>query len=301
MKILITGATGLVGSRLLEHCLTKGYQVHYLSTRSDQLSRFEGAQGFLWNPMKGEIDLNCFKGVDTLVNLAGSSISDPWTKKNKKLILESRIKSLQCLRKGIQKLNNHSISSFVSASAIGIYKEDYNNKIKEKGALADDFLGGIVRAWENEIKSFKELGLDPIILRIGLVLSSKGGILPSMFSPVKSHVGVVFGNGDQWQSWIHIDDLVQISLYLSQKSKSGIYNAVAPNPVRQKELVRSIAKAMGKNIILFRMPKLIVKLVFGERSSLLINSHCISASKVKKTDYNYSYSTLDQALAHIVS
>jgi|SRR6056300_911970 len=302
MRLLITGATGLVGSRLVEQCLANGHQVHYLSTRSSQLDRFEKAQGFMWNPLEGTIDINCFEGVDTVINLAGSSISKPWTKKNRKLILESRIKSLETLRKGIQFLDNHSIKSFLTASAIGIYKEDYNNKLKEVNTeVADDFLGSVVHAWEQEANLFTELGLDPIILRIGLVLSSQGGVLPSLLAPIKASVGVVFGNGDQWQSWIHIDDLVQIILFLSQKNERGIFNAVAPNPVRQKELVRSIAKALNKKIILFRMPKLIVKLLFGERSGLLINSHCISASKIKKTDYQYSFATLDQALDHIVS
>lgn len=302
MKVLITGATGLVGSRLVEHCLANGIEVNYLSTRPEQLNRFDKAQGFMWNPLKGTIDTNCFEGVDTIINLAGSSISKPWTSKNRRLILDSRIKSLETLRKGIQTIDNHSIKYFLTASAIGIYKQDYNNKLKENNTeVADDFLGSVVHAWEEEANSFSELGLDPIILRIGLVLSSKGGVLPSLLSPIKANVGVVFGNGDQWQSWIHIDDLAQIILFLIQKNEKGIFNAVAPNPVRQKELVRSIAKALNKRIIMFRMPKLIVKLLFGERSGLLINSHCISASKIKKTDYQFSYITLDQALDHIVS
>lgn len=302
MKLLITGATGLVGTRLVEYCLSLGHQVHFLSTRPNQLNSIQGAKGFLWNPLEGTIDSDSFTGVDTIINLAGSSISKPWSNKNRKLILESRIKSLQTLYKGIQLIENHSIKSLLTASAIGIYKEDYNNKLKEKNTvIADDFLGSVVSAWEREANMFSDIGLDPIIVRIGLVLSSKGGVLPSLLSPIKAKVGVVFGNGDQWQSWIHIDDLVQIILFLAQSNKKGVYNAVAPNPVRQKEFVRSIAKALKKKIILFRMPKLIVNLVFGERSGLLINSHCISASKIKKTDYQYSYPTLDQALDHIVS
>lgn len=302
MRLLITGATGLVGSRLVEQCIANGHQVHYLSTRSSQLDRFDRAQGFLWNPHDGTIDINCFEGVDTVINLAGSSISKPWTKKNRKLILESRIKSLETLRKGIQSLDHHSIKTFLTASAIGIYKEDYDNKLKEVDTeVADDFLGSVVQAWEQEANVFKELGLDPIILRIGLVLSSQGGVLPNLLAPMKASIGIVFGNGDQWQSWIHVDDLVQTILFLSQKNEKGVFNAVAPNPVRQKELVRSIAKALNKKIILFRMPRFIVKLLFGERSGLLINSHCISASKMKKTDFHYSFETLDQALNHIVS
>jgi len=301
MRILITGATGLVGSRLIEQCLAMDHQVHFLTTRADQLHRKDTAKGFLWNPLKGEIDLNCFKEVDTIVNLAGSSISKPWTKRNKRRILQSRIDSLKTLRKGIQSINDHSIKNFVTASAIGIYKEDYNTKITEETTdEADDFLGSVVQAWEKEADAFNAIGLQPIIVRIGLVLSSKGGVLPSLLAPVKFNLGVIFGNGDQWQSWLHIDDLVQIILYLSSNGFSGVYNAVAPNPVRQKELVRSIAKVMDKKIISFIMPTALVKLIFGDRSSLLLNSHCISASKLKKTEYKFSYSTLNQALEYII-
>ncbi|WP_338039319.1 epimerase [Maribacter litopenaei] len=215
MKILITGATGLVGTELVSQCLTKGHEVNYLTTSKDKLESKTNYKGFYWNPKKGEIDIRCFEGVSTIVNLAGASISKRWTTSYKDQILQSRIDSLDTLYRSLNQLPSHSVTSIISASAIGIYPDSLSNYYEESEEQIDNsFLGKVVLAWEEKADEFKKLGLLVSKIRTGLVLSNRGGALPRMAQPVKYYAGAAFGSGQQWQSWIHLSDLARMFQFI---------------------------------------------------------------------------------------
>lgn len=300
MKVLITGATGLVGSEIVNLCKQNNITVHYLTTRKGKIQSQEGYRGFYWNPDSDEIDMTCFHGVTTIINLAGASISKRWTNSNKKKILDSRVKSLRTLRLGISKTKEPSITNIVSASAIGIYPNSLSNYYREDETSVDDsFLGKVVSTWEQEVDKFEELNMGVSKIRIGLVMSDKGGALPQMAKPVKYYVGASLGTGDQWQSWIHIQDLARIFLHVATKDLHGVYNAVAPNPVTNEKLTKEIAKVMDRPLLLPNVPKAILQLVLGDMSYILFASQRVSSKKIVETGFDFMYPNICRALENI--
>ncbi|HCO85945.1 MAG TPA: TIGR01777 family protein, partial [Arenibacter sp.] len=256
MKVLITGSTGLVGSEIVNLCKQNNISVNYLTTRKDKIVSQPNYKGFYWNPEKNEIDENCFNGVTTIINLAGSSISKRWTRSNKKKILNSRVKSLRTLLGAIPKVEPHSIKKIVSASAIGIYPNSLSQYYREDVEVVDDsFLGEVVSIWEKEVDAFEKLNIQTAKIRIGLVMSGKGGALPEMAKPVKYYVGAAMGSGNQWQSWIHLQDLGRLFLHVISKDLTGVYNAVAPNPVTNIKLTKEIARVLEKPLFLPNIPQ----------------------------------------------
>ncbi|MBT8263936.1 MAG: NAD-dependent epimerase/dehydratase family protein, partial [Muriicola sp.] len=222
MKVLVTGATGLVGTAFTAVCLENNIDVNYLTTRKDKLTSINGAQGFYWNPSSKDIDIECFEGVNAIVNLAGASIAKRWTKKYKEEIRTSRVASLATLRKGLEKIDVSEIKSIVSASATGIYPTSLSDYYTEQTHEVDDsFLGSVVKEWEQEIDNLANFKINIAKIRIGLVLSCKGGALPSIAKPVKNYVGAAFGTGEQWQSWIHVEDLARLFLFAVQNKLDG--------------------------------------------------------------------------------
>ncbi|MCM5663974.1 TIGR01777 family oxidoreductase [Galbibacter mesophilus] len=300
MKILITGATGLIGGEIVSACHKKGYSVHYLSTSKSKLQNRENYKGFYWNPNKNKIDLACFKGVDAVINLAGVSISKRWTATNKKKILNSRVKSLQTLNEAIGKVN-HNIASFVSASAIGIYPNSYTNYYEEDCQEVDDsFLGRVVEKWEEAADQLKIHGFPVSKIRTGLVLSEDGGALPQMAKPIRYYAGAVFGNGEQWQSWIHIKDIASLYLHIIEKKLEGVYNGVAPNSVTNLKLTHKIADIYNKPILLPNIPMAALKLVLGDMAYILYASQRVSAKKVEESGFQYSFTNICLALKDIL-
>lgn len=300
MKILITGATGLVGTAILELCRSRNIKVNYLTTSKNKLNSKNNHKGFYWNPAKGEIDLDCFNGVSAIINLAGASISKRWTRANKELILNSRIHSLQTLSKGLEKIDSTGIKSFVSASAIGRYPTSLSNYYTEEETKIDhSFLGEVVEAWENEIAKFKVLDLRVAQIRIGLVLSKSGGALPQMAKPIRNYVGAAFGSGNQWQSWIHINDLARIFLFVIDHHLKGTFNGVAPNPVTNSKLVKEIAEVFNKPLILPNIPKFLMKILLGEMSYILFASQRVSSKKIEEVGFDFNYQNINAALRDI--
>ncbi len=302
MKILITGATGLVGSAIVELCHKKNIDVNYLSTSKSKIVSNPNYKGFYWNPSKGEIDLECFEGVTSIINLAGVSISKRWTESNKQAILNSRINSLKTLRSGVENVDSSKIESFISASAIGIYPDSLSNYYSEEEEAVDDsFLGSVVQAWEKEADTFKKFNFSVAKIRIGMVLSDKGGALPEMAKPINNYVGAAFGTGDQWQSWIHINDLSRMFLFVANNKLQGVYNGVAPNPVCNNKLIREIAKQLKKPLILPNIPEFPMKLILGEMSYILFASQRVSSKKMEEEGFNFHYPNICKALEGIYS
>ena len=267
MKVLITGATGLIGSKISELCLDKGWSVNYLSTSKEKLQQKEDYKGFYWNPKVNEIDKACLDGVDVIIHLVGASIAKRWTNSYKKEILSSRVETTKMLY-DLLKTNKNSVKSIISASAIGIYPSSSTNYYDESYKdVNNSFLGDIVQKWENAVDTFKDLNIDVTKLRIGIVLSSKSGALPKIVQPIKMGIGAAFGDGKQWQSWIHIDDLANMFLYALEKNISGVINAVAPNPVSNRELSKAVATHLNKPLILPDIPKMIIDFEIQMRQS----------------------------------
>ncbi|UOB18319.1 TIGR01777 family oxidoreductase [Abyssalbus ytuae] len=301
MRILITGATGLIGQEIVKQCYEKGYSVNYLSRSKDKLQTKENYKGFYWNPSKGEIDRACIKGVDAIINLAGSPISQRWTSKNKEKIINSRVNSSDLLYTLLEQ-ENITLKSIVSASAVGIYPNSLNNYYDEHDNETDhSFLGEVVEKWEMATDNLHKFTENLARVRVGLVLSEKGGMLPQITKPVKLYAGSVFGNGEQWQSWIHIEDIAHIFLYAVENKLAGIYNGVAPNPVTHKKMIKLIAGKLKKPLILPNIPEPLMKIILGEMAYLLYVSQRVSSDKIEEKGYTFKYSNINLALDNLLN
>ena len=300
MRVLITGATGLIGKEIVKLCFENGIAVNYLSTNKVKIKQTESCMGFYWNPKAQDIDANCFINVDTIIHLAGATISKRWTPEYKKEILSSRNTSTALLINAL-KGESISIKHVISASAIGIYRDSlsnyYDESYKENGG---SFLNQVVKEWEESVDGFSKLHIDVCKIRIGLVLSNNGGALQEMIKPIKFGLGSAFGSSRQWQSWIHINDLVSLFLYALNHRLIGVYNGVAPNPVTNRELINAIAKVLHRPIILPNIPRFIMKLLLGEMHTLLYESQRVSSKKIERKGFYFRYNNLRPALENLL-
>jgi uncharacterized protein (TIGR01777 family) len=288
-KLLITGATGLVGKALVKQCLADGYTVYYLTTRKSKIVSQTNYKGFYWNPQENEIDIACFKGVEVILNLAGSSIAQRWTNAAKASILSSRTEALALLYSSV-KTHKLSIKHIISASAIGIYPDSKTRYYEEKfQGIDSSFLRTVVKSWEGSLKPFQSIGVKTTALRIGIVLDAHEGALPKIIGPIKHYFGAALGSGDQWQSWIHIDDLVHLFMFVLESKLEGVYNAVAPNPVQQIELTKLIAKILQRPLILPNVPEFALRLMLGEMRAIALESQRVCASKIQDAGFKFNY------------
>lgn len=300
MRVLITGATGLIGSKISRLCQEKGIEVNYLSTSKDKLENKPNYKGFYWNPGDNEIDRKALEGVDTIINLVGASIAERWTPEQKEKILKSRTETANLLYTCLQE-NEHQVKHLVSASAIGVYPSSLQKLYTEEDHGVDDsFVGEVVVKWEEAVDNFKDLGIEVAKIRIGLVLAENGGMLQKLKEPVNFNVGSPLGSGKQWQSWIHIEDICGIFMFAVEKELTGVYNAVAPNPVTNKELVNEVATQMGKPVWLPNVPKVALKLVLGEMAHLVLSSQLVSSDKIEQEGYDFKYVNLSKALEDLI-
>ncbi|MFG6687138.1 TIGR01777 family oxidoreductase [Mariniflexile sp. HNIBRBA6329] len=300
MRVLITGATGLIGQEIVKLCLKKDIAVNYLTTSKSKINQSDKTQGFYWNPKQQEIDINCFKGVDAIIHLAGATVSKRWTSSYKKEIISSRKETTQLLVSSLKSIG-HTVKQVISASAIGIYPDSLINYYDETFKDFDDsFLSSVVQIWEQEVDAFSELNIKVSKIRIGLVLSHKGGALTEMLKPIKLGMGAAFGDGKQWQSWIHISDLAQLFLYVLKYQLPGVYNGVAPNPVTNQELTKTIASTLNKPLFLPNIPRVFMKLVLGDMHTLLFDSQRVSNKKIEDKGFYFEYHHLQPALEDLL-
>jgi uncharacterized protein (TIGR01777 family) len=296
MKVLITGATGLVGNELVSLLLKNGIHINYLTTSEKKLQSEKNYKGYLWDPEKGDIDENALEDVDTIIHLAGASIAKRWTDSYKQEILESRVLSTTLLY-GVLKNKANQVKHFISASAIGIYPDSLEKVYSEDETEFDNsFLSHVVQRWEATVDRIKQLDIKVSKIRTGLVLSGKGGVLKEIAGPVKFGMGTAFGSGKQMQSWIHIFDLVNIYYYVLKNELEGVYNAVAPYPVTNHTLVKQVAKVMDKPFFMPNIPKFVMETILGEMHILLFSSQNVSAKKIIGAGYQFKYLSLEKAL-----
>lgn len=301
MKILITGATGLIGSELVSLLLQNGVSVHYLTTSKKKIENQPNYKGFFWNPEQGIIDENCLMGVDAIIHLAGASIAKRWTKAYKQEIIESRIFSSNVLFKALKE-NPNQVKQIVSASGVAIYPNSSSEIYSENSTAVDDsFLGNVVVKWEESVDKFQLLNLKVCKLRTGIVLSNKGGALLEMLKPIQLGLGSPFGNGKQMQSWIHLHDLAALYFFAVQNSWEGVFNAVAPNPVTNEALTKTIAKIADKPLFMPNVPEFVMEFLLGEMHQLLFTNTNISAKKAQDKGFVFQYPTIEKALVNILA
>lgn len=300
MRILITGATGLIGSELVKLLLAKGHTVHYLTTSKDKIESQSNYIGFYWNPQEGKIDENCIFEVDAIIHLAGANIAKRWTNAYKQEIIESRTLSAELLFNLVKKHPSHQIKQIISASGTAIYPDGIDKVYDEATKESEDsFLSNVVKKWEASVNVFQVLGIKVCKLRTGIVLSNKGGALPEMVKPIKLGFGSAMGSGKQIQSWIHVNDLVALYNFALEKQLEGVYNAVTSNPISNQVLTKTIAKTLKKSLWLPNIPEFVMKLILGEMSYLLFSSKNLSANKILDLGFQFQFPDIDKAIDNL--
>lgn len=298
--VLITGGTGLVGQQLSELLTQQNYKVIHVSRKENLTATYPA---YKWDLNKAYIDERAIKQADYIVHLAGAGVADKrWTDARKQVILDSRIQSANLLYQSLQK-NKHQVKALIGASATGFYGDSQEKLMKEEDAPVQvDFLSEVCQKWEQATQKIEELGIRTAIIRIGLVLTREGGVLAKMALPVKFGIAPYFGNGQQYYSWIHVTDLCRIFLTsIQQDSRSGIYNAVAPQVVTNKEMVKQITKTLRRPFIGIPVPEIALKIGLGELSSALLTGNWVSANKILQTGFTFQYPKLEQALANLLA
>jgi uncharacterized protein len=297
-KILITGASGLVGNRLTDILLKKGYQVVHLGRRKKEGT----VPSFIWNVENKFIDTNSLAGVDTIIHLAGAGIADKrWTENRKREILESRTHSTQLLFETL-KNENHTVKNFIGASAIGYYGFGLNDEVfTEESTVGQGFLAEVTNAWEKQTDYISSLGIRLVKLRIGIVLSEKGGALAEMAKPARYGLGAPLGSGKQFLSWIHIDDLCELfAMAVEKEVMKGPYNAVT-DWVTNEELTTAIGVTLKKSFGLFRVPGFVMKVILGEMADMVLNGSKVSPAKIRQEGFQFKFPTLKKALSNLLS
>jgi uncharacterized protein (TIGR01777 family) len=301
MKILVAGSSGLVGSALGQTLARAGHTVCRLVR--PQSAAGEGAnEGFAvaWNPETGELG-GAGVGADAVVNLAGASIADGrWSAQRKELLRTSRIDTTRALVNALAKMNARP-SVLVSASAIGVYGNRGDEMLTEESKLGTDFLAGLAQEWEAEALKAEALGIRVVLARFGIILAREGGALPKMLVPFKFGAGGKLGSGQQWMSWVAIDDVVGILRFAIEKNSArGPINIVSPQPLQNAEFTQVLAKAMHRPA-LFPAPAFALRLALGEMAdALLLSSQRVLPRALEKTGYRFSHSDLSAALKNLV-
>jgi uncharacterized protein (TIGR01777 family) len=295
MRILISGASGLIGSALTRAATAAGHTIVPLIRRQGSPSSVR------WDPEAGTIDGAGLEGSDAVVHLAGESIaSRRWTAAQKARILDSRIKGTQLLSSALAKMNRRP-SVMISASAVGVYGDRGDEKLTEAAPPGSDFLANVCREWERATSAATSAGIRVVNLRTGIVLAKEGGALPKMVTPFKLGVGGKIGSGNQYMSWIDLEDEAQVILHCIQKeSLQGPVNSVGPSPVRNAEFSKTLGRVLSRPS-LFPLPAFMARLVLGEMAEgLLLSSQRVEPTKLLSSGYVFRHTNLEESLRRIL-
>ncbi len=297
-KILIAGGSGLIGTRITELLLQRGYVVSHLSRKA---GRKKEVEIFEWDVDNFKVDEKAFENVDTIINLAGAGIADhPWTAKRKQVIIDSRVNAAKTIYDFL-KSHKHTVTTYIGASAIGYYGQTENQNLSEDDfPMQKDFMSDCCKQWETAHQQFEYLNIRTVIARIGIVLSTRGGVLKELLRPFNFFIAAYFGNGSSKTSWIHIDDVCELLIYaLQNKTMTGIYNIVAPHPVTNKELIQAISKTKS-TLMLLPVPRFFLQLILGERHMMVFQSLHVSSSKIQRSGFKFRYENVDDALKELL-
>ncbi len=311
--VVITGGTGLIGTALTKALVQKDYEVIILS-RHKNSSAEKKVSYAVWNVPDQTIDEEAIKKADYIIHLAGANVAEKrWTKKRKKEIVDSRVKSGALLVKALKEIPNH-VQTVISSSAIGYYGPDRLIPNPSPGGEGrafpfvetdppfNDFLATTVQQWEQAIEPVKELNKRLVIFRTGIVFSNEGGAYKEFKKPLQFGIAAVLGSGKQIVSWIHIDDLIRLYMEaIENESWQGVYNAVSPTPVSNQQTILEIAQQRKKFYLPVKIPAFALKIALGEMSVEVLKSATVSSEKVRKQGFEFLYPTIEDAVASLAS
>jgi len=295
LRIIISGASGLIGTRLAAFLGEQGHRVDRLGRSAPRA----GSTDIRWDPARGEIEAGKLEAADAVVNLAGENIGQKrWTEVRKRAILESRVSSTRLLSETIARLKKPP-RVLVSASAVGYYGDRGEEKLTEESQPGQGFLAEVCRAWESATGPAAAAGVRVVILRQGLVLAGEGGALAAMLLPFKLGAGGPLGSGRQSWSWIALSDLVEIYLHvITHENLAGPVNAVAPNPASNAEFAKTLGQVLHRPALL-RLPAFAIRLIFGEMGQeLFLDSASVFPAMLTAPGFQFSFPRLEVALKH---
>lgn len=300
MKILITGASGLIGKALQKSFNDKGYDL-LLASRSEA----RDAQHVHWNADTGfeDADLKRLEGLDAVIHLAGENIGGGlrWSDEKKKAIRDSRVFGTRTMIEAFARLETKP-KVFIAGSAVGFYGDRGDDEMTETSSAGDTFLANVCKEWEAESRRAEDMGIRTVLLRTGIVLSKDGGALATMLTPFKLGVGGVVGSGKQWMSWVSLDDVVGIiNFALENENLRGAVNVVGPKPATNEEFTKTLGSVLYRPTFL-PLPEFAVNLVFGEMGdALLLDSTKVIPKRLTDAGYQFKHTDLKQALEHAVA
>lgn len=295
--VLITGGSGMVGRRLTQMLKDKGYAVIWYSRE-----RYVKAEipRYKWDYRHGTLDEEALEKADYIIHLAGANLGDePWTKRRKRTIIDSRVKTTELLIDAL-KVIGHKPKAFVSASAVGYYGVEVTKQVFTEDYIlkGSDFLSLTCRLWESAADKFEsELGVRTVKVRSGFVLSRKSEALRKMKLATNVGLGSRMGSGRQYMSWIHIDDLCRIYIQaIEDENMKGVYNAVAPHHTTNTRFMRRLARVMRRPFFMPFIPSFILRMVMGEAADMVLGGSRISSEKIRKAGFKFEYENVDKAL-----
>ena len=297
MNITVTGASGLIGRRLLKNFRAAGHGLLVLS-RHAGTNLPPGVGLAAWDPLQGSPPEDGLRNADVVVHLAGEPVAQRWTEISKRRIRESRVAGTRNLVKGLAALRNKP-KALICASAVGYYGSRGDELLRESSAPATGFLPEVCVAWEQEAQAAETLGIRVVRIRIGIVLDARGGALKQMLTPFRMGVGGRLGDGKQWMSWIHLSDLASLFQYAVENPVSGVLNGVSPNPVSNADFTQELAKAVHRPAI-FPVPAFGLKVLFGEMSEILLASQRVVPAAAESLGFQFRFPELGGAFADLL-
>lgn len=297
MRVLITGATGLVGTALRRSFVEKGYEM-LLASRGEP----KGDEYIRWDAGSGFAEPERLEGLDAVVHLAGESVFGlRWSDEKKKAIRDSRVDGTRSVVEALSKLKRRP-AVLVASSAIGFYGDRGDEELTESSAAGDTFLADVAKAWEGEARRAEDAGIRTVLLRTGMVISKEGGALATMLTPFKLGVGGVVGSGKQWLSWIELDDLVTVINFVIENEKiRGAVNAVAPQPVTNEEFTKTLGEVLYRPTFI-PLPEFAVSMVLGEMGDeLLLTSERVIPKRLQDAGFEFDHPELKGAIEHALS
>lgn len=297
MRILITGGSGLIGQHLCPALSAAGHSLIVLSRKPERVKSLCGAGATAWSSLK---QWTPDVAIDAVINLAGEPIADRrWSHAQKQRLLSSRVDLTQQL---VRSMSQARVAPkiLLSGSAIGIYGNSAQTQLSESAPLASDFAAELCRRWEAAALEAQVLGSRVCLLRTGLVLARRGGLLEKLLLPTRLGLAAILGSGEQWMSWIHVDDHVRILLrLLEDEHASGAYNLTAPHPVTNRYFTHALARAVNRPALL-RAPTWVMRPVLGERASLILGGQHVIPQRITAQGYRFRYEKLDAALQQLL-